>query len=154
MLLEQMYLDHGPVVWRIVYAWTGGDRDTADDAVAEAFARAGRRLDAIRDPRRWLIVTALNAAKAELGRRAVVVASGEAAGFADAAVGGSGGLLGLEMAQLIARLPLAQRTAVVLCDVFGYPVADIAAMAGPRVAVRVHLHRARARLRDMLRDGE
>ena len=150
-----MYLDHGPVVWRIVYAWTGGDRDAADDAVAEAFVRAGRRLDAIRDPRRWLIVTALNVAKGELRHRRLVGAGGEAAASAVAANGGSVGLLGLELAQLIARLPLAQRTALVLRDVFGYPIADIAAMTGRSgVAVRVHLHRARARLRDMLRDGD
>jgi len=77
-LLEEMYHDHGPAVWRIVYAWTGGDRDIADEAVAEAFARAGRYLDAIRDPRRWLITTALNVAKAELRRRHVVIASAEA----------------------------------------------------------------------------
>lgn len=154
-LLEEMYLDHGPAVWRIVYAWAGGDRDVADEAVAEAFARAGRYLDAIRDPRRWLITTALNVAKAELRRRRVVIAGAEAATAGRAEADSDRELLGLEMAQIIGGLPLAQRTALVLRDVFGYPVADISAMTGRSgVAIRVHLHRARSRLRAVLTEGE
>ena len=154
-MLEEMYLEHGRVVWRIVYAWTGGDREVADDAVAEAFVRAGRYLDAIRDPRRWLVATALNVAKAELRRRRVVIAGAEAATLADAGAADAGGPVGFELMQVIAGLTAAQRTALVLYDVFGYPISDIAAMTGRSgPAIRVHLHRARARLRDLLREGD
>jgi len=154
-LLEEMYLDHGPAVWRIVYAWTGGDRDVADEAVAEAFARAGRYLDAIRDPRRWLIATALNVAKAELRRRHVVITSGPAMTAGQAEADNDRELLGMELMQIIRGLPLTQRTALVLRDVFGYPVADISAMTGRSgMAIRVHLHRARLRLREVLRESD
>jgi RNA polymerase sigma-70 factor (ECF subfamily) len=154
-LLEEMYLDHGPAVWRIVFAWTGGDRDIADEAVAESFARAGRYLDAIRDPRRWLITTALNVAKAELRRRHVVIACGEPRTLEHARADDDRELLMVELTQIIRGLPLTQRTALVLRDVFGYPVADISAMTGrSRMAIRVHLHRARFRVREILKDGD
>jgi RNA polymerase sigma-70 factor (ECF subfamily) len=154
-LLEELYLDHGPAVWRIVYAWTGGDRDIAEEAVAESFARAGRYLGAIRDPRRWLITTALNVAKAELRRRHVVIASGEPRTPGHAGADDNRELLGLELTQIIRSLPLTQRTALVLCDVFGYPVAEISAMTGrSSMAIRMHLHRARFRLREVLKDGD
>jgi DNA-directed RNA polymerase specialized sigma24 family protein len=153
-ILEEMYRELGPVVWRIVFTWTGGDREVADEAVAEAFARAGCYLGGIRDPRRWLITTALNVAKVELGRRQTVVPSGQSAP-GPAGLGGDGELVGVEMAQVLRALPLTQRTAFVLRDVFGFPVADIAAMTGRSgTAVRVHAHRARLKLRELLRESE
>lgn len=149
-----MYRDHGPVVWRIVFAWTGGDRDVADESVAEAFARAGCYLGAIRDPRRWLIATALNVAKAELGGRQKLVPGGHAVAGHAVPVADQR-LVGLEMAQILRALPLSQRTVVVLRDVFGYPISDISAMTGRSgVAVRVHLHRARLRLRELLKESD
>jgi RNA polymerase sigma-70 factor (ECF subfamily) len=61
----------------------------------------------------------------------------------------------VELTQIIRGLPLTQRTALVLRDVFGYPVADISAMTGrSRMAIRVHLHRARFRVREILKDGD
>jgi len=155
LLLEEVYLDHGAAVWRIVYAWAGGDREVADEAVAEAFARAGRYLEGIRDPRRWLVTTALNVAKAELRRRHVVIPSGVAPAPRHTQVDHERELLGPELAQIIGGLPLTQRTALVLGDVFGYSVADISAMTGRSVmAIRVHLHRARFRLREVLKESD
>ncbi len=74
---------------RIVSAWAGGDRDLADEAVA----RAGWHLADVRDPRRWLITTALNVAKAEPRRRRVVVIGGASAAADHDGVGDSGNCL-------------------------------------------------------------
>jgi DNA-directed RNA polymerase specialized sigma24 family protein len=40
-------------MWQAVFAFAG-DPEVASDAVAEAFAQALRRGDAIRSPERWL----------------------------------------------------------------------------------------------------
>src|SRR6266496_2776548 len=46
-----------------------GDREVASDAVAEAFAQALRRGDAIRDPLRWIWRAAFRIAAGELKER-------------------------------------------------------------------------------------
>ena len=51
--LERVYRDHGDRLWRAVLAFAG-DPEVASDAVAEAFAQALRRGDAIREPDRWV----------------------------------------------------------------------------------------------------
>jgi DNA-directed RNA polymerase specialized sigma24 family protein len=52
--LEAVYREQGPTLWRSLFAYTGGRRDIADDAVAEAFARAIAHASVIRDPVPWL----------------------------------------------------------------------------------------------------
>ena len=41
--IERVYRDCGMQLWRGIYAFSGGRADIADDAVAEAFARALER---------------------------------------------------------------------------------------------------------------
>ncbi len=55
---ERLFRDIGPVLWRAIYAYSGGRRVVADDAVAEAFSRALERRDTIRNPVPWLYRTA------------------------------------------------------------------------------------------------
>src|SRR5215472_18841769 len=66
--LDRLFADVAPGLWRTLYAFTAGRRAVADDAVAEAFARALERARSIRDPVPWLYRTALRIAAAELKR--------------------------------------------------------------------------------------
>jgi DNA-directed RNA polymerase specialized sigma24 family protein len=65
---ERVFQDAAPGRWRTIYAFAGGRRAVADDAVAEAFARALERADQIRDPVPWLYRTAFRLATGELRR--------------------------------------------------------------------------------------
>src|SRR5262245_28852453 len=51
--IERIYRQDGPKLQRAVFLFTG-DRDVADDAVAEAFAQALARGPDIKDPSRWV----------------------------------------------------------------------------------------------------
>ncbi len=64
--IEAVYRAHAPRLWRSLRAWTG-DATITDDAVAEAFAQALRRGDALRDPERWVWRTAYRIAAGAIG---------------------------------------------------------------------------------------
>src|SRR6266498_801899 len=51
---EQLFRQAGPALWGSLYAFTGGRTDIAEDAMAEAFARAMERASTIRDPLAWI----------------------------------------------------------------------------------------------------
>ena len=63
---EALFRDAGPGVWRALFAYTGGRRDIADEAVAEAFARAIAYTRGIRDPLAWIYRTAFRIAAEEM----------------------------------------------------------------------------------------
>ena len=65
---DAIWREAGPVIWRAVYAYSGGRRDVADDAVAEAFPRAIARPDAVREPVPYLYRVAFRIAAADLER--------------------------------------------------------------------------------------
>ena len=137
-------------LYRTILAYTGGRGDLAEDAVAEAFARAAAQpTSKLRDPVAWLYRSAFNAANDELRREKrsgshdaaprEVVALPEVAGLFDA----------------LRTLPLRERAAMVLFYVLDLPVAEVAARMGVAApTVRVHLMRGRRRLRDLLGDDE
>ena len=137
-------------LYRTILAYTGGRGDLAEDAVAEAFARAAAQPTAkLRDPVAWLYRVAFNAANDELRREkrsgsqdaepTDVVAPPEVAGLFDA----------------LRTLPLRERAAMVLFYVLDLPVSEVAARMGVAApTVRVHLMRGRRRLRDLLGDDE
>ena len=66
--VEHVYRQHGQAVWRSVFAYAG-DREVADDAVAEAFAQALRRGAAIDAPLPWIWRTAFRLAAGALKER-------------------------------------------------------------------------------------
>jgi len=146
--LERLFRDVAPGLWRTVYAYAAGLPAVADDAVAEAFARALERADTIRDPVPWLYRTAFRIAAAELKRQRTEptplprsspdVAAIPAAGLAD-------------LLPALRQLSPAQRAAVVLHYEADLPVRDVASQMGTSVAaVKVHLFRGRRKLRDLL----
>ena len=145
--LEALYRRDGDRMWRALLAFSG-DPEVARDAVAEAFAQALRRGDAIRDPARWVWRAGFRIAAGELKTRRKT-ASGECDRIYEMEVPAR------ELVEALARLSARQRTAVVLHHAADYPVKEVAAIMGTsQSAVKVHLSRGRARLRELLGDEE
>ena len=141
--IERVYRDSGTQLWRGIYAFTGGRADIADDAVAEAFARALAESGRIRSPLPWLYRVAFRqAAKAlrDERRQDRTPAEPQAECADDPAPNRSLGALALLTPQ--------QRAVVFLFYYADLSIAEIARATGSsRVAVRVQLHRAREGLR-------
>ena len=141
--LERLYRSERDRMWRAVLAFAG-DPEVASDSVAEAFAQALRRGEAIRSPRRWVWRTAFRIAAGELKARGRVAPGGmeETYEMND---------LTRDLVTALARLSHKQRAAVVLHHAAGYPAREIAAIIGSTTpGVHVLLSRARKRLRDLL----
>ena len=137
--VEAAYRAEGARMWRAVYASTG-NRDVADDAVAEAFAQALRRGDAVESLLPWLWRAAFRIAAGLLKERGRSVALAEPPATDDA------GLL-----DCLDALPAASRRVIVLHYYVGLGAPEIADVLGTSAAaVRVRLHRARAQLRTEL----
>ena len=142
---------HHAKLWRAVLA-SSGDREIANEAVAEAFAQAARRGDAIDDVGRWVWRASFRIAAGLLAarRRDGVGASASEPRDTDALPEDVVALL-----DTLDRLPAADRTVVVLAHVGGWDAAAIAALTGSTAgAVRVRLHRARRRLRRELEERD
>jgi RNA polymerase sigma-70 factor (ECF subfamily) len=137
-----------------------GDRQEAEDVAQDAYLRVFRSLDGFRGEARfetWLYRIVTNAALNHLRRRGrfgdlaaepedfeTGVASedpgpGEALGERD------------ELERSLARLPEGMRVVVVLKDVYGLSCREIGDELGlAEGAVKVRLHRARRRLKELL----
>lgn len=145
--LERLYREQGARLWRSITLSTGS-RDVADDAVAEAFAQAIARGDAIHDPAAWIWRAAFRIAAGELKERSM-------AGLTTIQDSEDAPEPVVDLVRALATLTPHQRTAVVLADYAGYPHREIARILGSSVsAVGVHVHRARRRLRRLLEAGD
>ena len=139
---EALFRTEGDRVYRTLYAFTGGRGDVAQEATAEAFARAVAHGPSLREPVAWIYRVAFRVAIDELRRdrrRAPeqdgVVAPPELTGLLEA----------------LRELSPNQRAAVVLHHVLDLEMAEVAERMGIATpTVRVHLHRARSRLRELL----
>ncbi|MDP9300482.1 MAG: sigma-70 family RNA polymerase sigma factor [Actinomycetota bacterium] len=140
--LDKLFRTEGDGVYRTLYAFTGGRADVAEEATAEAFARAVAKRDVLRDPLAWIYRVAFRVAIDELRadrRRGqevdVALPAPELAGLTDA----------------LRQLSPNQRAAIVLRHVMDLDPEEIAHRMGiAQPTVRVHLHRARKRLRELL----
>ena len=139
---EQVYRDGADGLFRTLYAFTGGRRAIAEDAVAEAFARAIALDVRPRDPMAWIYRAAFRIAIDEHRYEKRLTPE------ADAAVDPP------ELQDLLGalrRLSPNQRAVVVLHHIEGLSLRDVANKMGIAApTVRVHLFRARKRLRDLL----
>jgi len=132
-------------LWWALVAFTG-DRELASDAVAEAFAQALNRGEAIRSPSAWVRTVAFRLAAAELKRRASFThhIPERVYEMPEPAV---------DVVRALAALPQNQRASVVLHYYLDMPVTEVARVLGIAAAtVGVHLFRARARLRNVLEE--
>ncbi len=148
MGLEAVYRLRGPEIWRALLAFTA-DPTVAEDALAEAFAQALARGDALRDPTRWIWRVAFRVAAGELKerrRRSAELVLEPAYDLPESIA---------HVIAALARLSPNQRLAVVLHDYADRPVAEVAATIGAsRATVHVHLSQGRKRLRAMLEDDD
>jgi RNA polymerase sigma-70 factor (ECF subfamily) len=145
--LERLYREQGDRMWRAVLAFAG-DPEVASDAVAEAFAQALRRGEAIRDAERWVWRTVFRIAAGELKVRARTVSLGKEGAYVMEEPA-------RELVAALAKLSTKQRAAVVLHHAAGYPVRQVAAIVGSTpAAVKVHLMRGRRRLRELLEETD
>ena len=144
--LESAYRAVGDDLWRAILAFAGGRRAVADDAVAEAFAQAARRLRSIHDLRAWTFRAAFRIAAGEMQRTRTA-----SAGVAEIVAHDDVTLT--DYLDLTEALSPSQRRVFILRDLMGYPGAETAALLGTsEIAVRVHLHAARKRLRGALEE--
>jgi RNA polymerase sigma-70 factor (ECF subfamily) len=142
--LEAIYQSHSATLWRSLLAYTGGRREIADDAVAEAFARALANAERIREPLSWLYRVAFRIAGAEMKRERNRVELSEVASEP------AGDSL-LRMLAPLRQLSPAQRAAIYLHYQADRPVSEVARLLGmSTAAVKVHLFRGRQRLREVL----
>ncbi len=145
--IERLYREEGRRLWWALVAYAG-DAEVASDAVAEAFAQALGRGDALADPLAWIWRVAFRIAAAELKRRRRMESQ-----LPD--VSDPGELRASDLVSLLRQLPRNQRAAIVLHYYADLPVREVAAALGvsPSTA-RVHLHRGRRRLRHLLEDHD
>lgn len=144
--LEVLYREDGDRLWRALLAF-GGDPEIASDAVAEAFAQALRRGNAVINPQAWVWKAGFRIAAGELKKR------GSNASLPD--VGYLQQEADTELFEALAQLPLKQRAAVVLFYYVDVSVREIARRTGTsQLAVRANLSRGRKRLKEILGDRD
>jgi RNA polymerase sigma-70 factor (ECF subfamily) len=145
--LSSVFREESDNVYRTLLAFTGGRAAVAEDATAEAFARAIAQGESLRDPIAWIYRAAFRIAIDELRReskRARQEWDGEVPGPV---------LVGLVEAMRL--LSPNQRAAVVLRYVMDLDVNEVARRMGTAApTVRVHIYRARTRLRELLGSEE
>ena len=137
-----IYAEHAAGLWRTIYAFTGGRYHVTEDVVAEEFARAIDYDAKIRDPLGWLYRVAFRLARQELkddARRGVQVD----------AITPPLELTGL--IEALRHLSPNQRAAIVLHHEADLPIDEVARRMGIAApTVRVHIHRGRKRLQELL----
>ena len=146
---EDLFVREYPSIFRSAYLVVG-DRDLAREITQEAFTRLLLRWNRVRGydrPGAWVRLVAVRLARRTRDRR-VVEAS--VLTCSELAVNGPSALR-LDVDAAILQLPRAQRAAVVLYYLDDRPIDEVASVLGFRPATaRVHLHRARARLAELL----
>jgi len=155
-VLEDAYREFAPDLWRAVCVYAGGVREVADEAVAEAFAEAGGEIGRIRDLKRWLYAVAFRIARKELKARRGWTQLGDSVAVTARSTGpGPDADQVVDLMRELRRLTPNQRGVLILRDAYGYSSAEAARMLRiSEIAVRVHLHAARHRLRARLGEVE
>ena len=155
--LRELYVRFHVVVFRAAYGITGS-RDDAEDVLQDVFVGLPEALKGFEGRgslegwiRRIAVRTALTPLRGRRRRAEVpldLVSAGEYATPPNGAVDQ------VTLGAMVARLPQNLRSVFVLKDVEGYSHAEIGKLLGIRPATsEVRLHRARKRLRALLRDA-
>lgn len=144
--IEAVYRSEFRKLWRALYGFTG-DGEVASDAAAEAFARAIRDQDRIRDLAAWAWRVAFRIAAAEVRRRPSFPIPIQTEYEVPHPVS--------ELVDALRQLSPNQRLAIVMHDYADRPTSDVARTIGcSRATVHVHLSQARRRLRTLLEDAD
>jgi RNA polymerase sigma-70 factor, ECF subfamily len=144
--IDALFRSEGDAVFRTLLAFTGGRSDIAEEATAEAFARAIAHREELRDPLAWIYRVAFRVAVDEVRRDSRQAPERDYA-FEHAELHG--------LMDALVKLSPNQRAAIVLRHVEGLDTAEVADRMGiSQPTVRVHLFRARKRLSQLLGDEE
>jgi RNA polymerase sigma-70 factor (ECF subfamily) len=153
---DRLLTEMRPRLHRYCARMTGSALDGEDVAqeamlkAVEAFGRAG----AVEQPQSWLFRIAHNAALDHLRRRArreATMTEDELEMIADPSSPAEARLAAAASLRTFMRLPVAQRSAVILMDVLGYSIREIGeALDASEAGVKAMLHRGRARLRELM----
>ncbi len=144
---------YGDAVYRLAYAYTG-NRPDAEDVTQETFLRLLREAPEFRDEghrRAWLLRVAVNRARdlhrSPWRKRSAPLSEAEALPAPEVPEA--------EVLEAVLALPEKYRAVVHLYYYEGYSGAEIARLLGKSVsAVNTRLSRARAMLRDRLKEGD
>jgi len=158
--IEQLIGDLRPKLHRYCARMTGSVID-GEDVVQEALAKAidARPEDAeVRDPESWLFRIAHNASLDFLRRRRRLDALRSDADpdllIDPVAVADDRQTTAASLRTLM-RLPVAQRSSVVLMDVLGYSLQEISGITSASIpTIKAALHRGRARLRELAKEPD
>jgi RNA polymerase sigma-70 factor (ECF subfamily) len=143
--MEALYREAAPRLWRSLYGYTGGRRQIAEDALAEAFALAIEHGSRVRAPLPWIYRTAFRLATRELKaeRREPPQMPEPVRGLDPGEV--------VDVVRALSTLSDRQRATVILHDQEGFTAPEVGRMLGISSAtVRVHVFRGRALLRGLL----
>jgi RNA polymerase sigma-70 factor (ECF subfamily) len=153
--LDLLLAELRPKLHRYCARMTGSVVD-GEDVVQEAFLKAIVAFQEpilISAPGSWLFGIAHNAALDFLRRRTRMDAKQTHEGLdmiVDPVAAADSREATTASLRTFMRLPVAQRSAVILMDVFGYSLGEIAGITGLTVpALKASLHRGRARLREL-----
>jgi RNA polymerase sigma-70 factor (ECF subfamily) len=132
-----------------------------EDIVQEALVKAIEaipRTGTVAHLESWLVRIAHNAALDFLRRRArhpVAFSDEEPEMIIDPAANASDREIAASSLTAFMRLPVSQRSSVILMDVLGYSLEEIGTVTGSGIpAIKAALHRGRARLRELAREGD
>lgn len=152
---EQMVRAFSADLYRYAY-WLCRDRFVAEDLLQEAFARAWKAWQHLREPtsvKAWLITILRNEHFRRFSRKQLNIVDGEPDESEMPSVPSSADRL--EMEQLVSLLPLAYREPLLLQALGGFSCSEIAGMLGTTEgAVMTRLTRARQALRSELQAAE
>lgn len=143
--LERLYREQGARLWKSLFAFSG-DAEIASDALAEAFAQALARGEAISRPDAWVWTAAFKIAAGQLKarRRPALSVQERSYELPPSSV---------DIVEALSKLPPKQRMAIVLHDYADRPISEVARAIGASSAtVYVHLSQGRRRLRALLED--
>lgn len=145
--VERLYREDGKRLWRAVLAYSRNS-EIASDATAEAFAQAIARGPELRSPRAWVWTVAFRVARAQMKSR----------GFEDLTPSSSlvheEGPRKLDLVMAMRHLSPKERASILLHYYADYSVKDVARIIGSSSgSVRVHLSRARRKLKRILGEG-
>lgn len=154
--LERLLADLRPKLHRYCARITGSVID-GEDVLHEALIKAIEALPTagpIENPEAWVFRIAHNAALDFLrarARAAAVQSDEDVTMVADPVMAEEERLAAAASLHTFMRLPVAQRSAVILKDVLGYSIEEVAAILGEATiaAVKSTLHRGRERLREL-----
>jgi RNA polymerase sigma-70 factor (ECF subfamily) len=160
LAFERLLGDLRPKLHRYCARMTGTAAD-GEDVLQEALVKA---IDAfvaaepIANPEGWLFRLAHNAALDFLRRRArqdALRSDEDPEMIIDPAATTDNRAIAAASLRTFMRLPVAQRSSVILMDVLGYSLEEISAFTDTSIpAIKAALHRGRARLRELAQEPE